>query len=93
MAVSTEAHWTEYQPLATSTFDSFSPLTDAAALAVERFRLELVTPDRAMTFGEFNQRYPSRVVLDVVARINQVRPPDRLAAGQLVKRVVGGPVP
>ena len=93
MAVATEARWPAYQPLATSTFDSFSPLTDAAALAVQPLRLEIVTLDRGMTFGEFNQRYPSQVPLDVVAQINQVRPPDRLAAGQLVKRVVGGPLP
>ncbi|MBI3983554.1 MAG: M48 family metalloprotease [Gemmatimonadetes bacterium] len=93
LGVTVEARWPTYEAVVTATFGSFGRLTDRAALAVQPLRLEIVTLDRAMTLEEFHRRYPSQVALDVVARINQVRPPDRLAAGQLVKRVVGGPVP
>jgi hypothetical protein len=46
-----------------------------------------------MTLGEFQQRYPSKVDLATVARVNQLATGASLTAGQLVKRVVGGPLP
>ncbi|HWP37279.1 MAG TPA: M48 family metalloprotease [Gemmatimonadales bacterium] len=93
MGVSTEARWPGYAALAEQTFDSFAPLTDSTALAVQPLRLDIVTLERAMTLQEFSQRYPSRVSLDVLARLNQVTPAERLEAGRMVKRVVGGPLP
>jgi predicted Zn-dependent protease len=93
LGVATEVGWPAYEPAAAATLGSFARLTDRAALAVQPLRLEIVTVTRAMTLQEFHRQYPSQVSLDVVARLNQLRPADRLAAGQLVKRVVGGPVP
>jgi hypothetical protein len=43
-----------------------------------------------MTLEEFNRRYPSTVDLQTLAIINQVDGNSRFAAGQEVKRVVGG---
>jgi predicted Zn-dependent protease len=93
MGVSTEARWSGYESVVTQTFDSFGPLTDAEALAVQPLRLDIVTLDRAMTLREFSQRYPSQVSLETLARLNHVQPADRLELGTLVKRVTGGPLP
>jgi predicted Zn-dependent protease len=93
MGVSTEARWPGYESVVLQTLDSFGPLTDSAALAVQPLRLDIVPLERAMTLQEFSQRYPSQVTLEALARLNQAQPAGRLAAGQLVKRVVGGPLP
>ncbi|MCP3141779.1 M48 family metalloprotease [Pyxidicoccus xibeiensis] len=73
-----------------STFSSFRELTDAAALAVQPARLELVKLDTAMTVQQFNERHPSTIPVEELALINGVRPGDTLPAGRTVKRVTGG---
>ena len=69
---------------------SFGPLRDQAALNVQANRLNIVAiPDR-MTLSDFNRRYPSVVDLNELAVINDVASPSApLAAGTMVKRVVG----
>jgi hypothetical protein len=46
-----------------------------------------------MNLAEFQQRYPSKVDLATLARLNQLETTGQVSAGQLVKRVVGGPLP
>ncbi|HEX8702348.1 MAG TPA: M48 family metalloprotease [Myxococcaceae bacterium] len=83
----------QYDPAFRATFSSFRELTDAAALAVQPARLELVTLDQAMTLEQFQARYPSSIPLAELALINGVQPGETLAAGRMVKRVTGGVAP
>jgi len=83
----------QYDPAFRATFSSFRELTDAAALAVQPARLELVTLDQAMTLEQFQARYPSSIPLAELALINGVQPGEALAAGRMVKRVTGGVAP
>lgn len=70
--------------------ESFSRLTDRARLDVQPQRLELVELPRAMSFDEFQRRYPSDVDPRVLALINGISAPGEvLAAGTLVKRIAG----
>ncbi|HXV86096.1 MAG TPA: hypothetical protein VD793_05325, partial [Gemmatimonadales bacterium] len=93
LGVAAEVRWASYEALANATLASFRRLTDAAVLGVQPLRLAIVTTDRAMTLTEFHRRFPSQVSLEVVARINQMEPTAQLRSGQLVKRVIGGPLP
>lgn len=93
LGISTEARWASHEPVVVASFETFDRLTDRAALAAQPLRLEIVTLDRAMTLRDFAQRSPSQVSLDALALLNGVDPASQLAAGSLVKRVVGGPLP
>jgi predicted Zn-dependent protease len=88
-----QGSWANYQGAAQAWVRSFQPLTDPAALAVQPLRIQIMRADRAMTLAQFQQRYPSKVDLATVARINQLSTGASLTAGQLLKRVVGGPLP
>jgi predicted Zn-dependent protease len=83
----------QYDPAFRATFTSFRELTDAAALAVQPAKLELVTLDQAMTLEQFQSRYPSTIPMAELVLINGVQPGETLAAGRLVKRVTGGVAP
>jgi predicted Zn-dependent protease len=85
--------WPGYASVVASALGSFAPLTDQAVLNVQPWRLRIVRLDRAMTLTEFNQRYPSVISLDQLARLNRVTTGQRLAAGSLVKRVEGRALP
>lgn len=93
LGIAAEARWGAYEAAVARCFETFGGLTDRAALAAQPLRLEMVTLDRSMTLREFSQRYPSQVWLEALALLNGVDPAGRLAAGRLVKRVVGGPLP
>jgi predicted Zn-dependent protease len=93
LSYSAQASWTDYESAARAWMQSFRPLTDPTALAVQPLKLQIVRVDRATTLAQFNQRFPSKVDLATVARINQLGTGASLTAGQLVKRVVGGPLP
>jgi predicted Zn-dependent protease len=51
---------------------SFNRLTDQQALAVQPNRIHVVTLPQAMTFAQFQQRYPSVIPAGELAIINQV---------------------
>ncbi|MBI2535886.1 MAG: M48 family metalloprotease [Gemmatimonadetes bacterium] len=93
LAYASEARWPAYQGAARASIQSFERVTDAAALAVQPLTIAIVQADRAMTLEQFHQRFPSRVDVAAVGRVNQVDPGARFAAGQLIKRIVGGPLP
>jgi predicted Zn-dependent protease len=71
-------------------FATFGPLNDAAALAVQPARIELVKVPRDMTIAEFMAAYPSGAKPEEVALVNGVGAADRLEAGRTAKRIVGG---
>ena len=82
--------WGQYGRTLASAVSSFAPLRDRSLVDVEPRRLELVKLDREMTVAEFNRRYPSTVSEATVALVNQLKPGERLPAGRLAKRIVGG---
>ncbi len=85
--------WRAYEAEIRGTFGTFDRASDQNALSVQPLTLEIVRLDRAMTLREFASRSPSQVSLESLALINRVDPDNRLEAGRLVKRVVGGPLP
>ncbi|MGH7567815.1 MAG: M48 family metalloprotease [Gemmatimonadales bacterium] len=97
LGYASQGRWAAYAPAVERTIGSFDRLTDPAALAVEPLRLDLVALTRSMSLEEFAQRYPSAVPSATLALLNNVEPGGgegaRFAAGDLVKRVVGKPLP
>jgi predicted Zn-dependent protease len=80
-----------YDQVFQSTIRSFSELRDGSKINVQPARIELVKLGRDMTLEQFNAQYPSSVPIEQLAIINEVGGPSTtLAAGRLVKRVVGG---
>jgi predicted Zn-dependent protease len=69
---------------------SFGPLTDASARAVQPAKVQLVKVPRDMTIEEFAREFPSTVPVEQVAIVNGVEKGGRLQAGQAAKRIVGG---
>jgi predicted Zn-dependent protease len=73
------------------TIASFGPVSDPQILNVRPNRISTVRADRAMTLTTFNQRYPSVIPIDELARINQLdSASSTIPAGTPVKRVVAG---
>jgi predicted Zn-dependent protease len=71
------------------TIASFGPVSDPQILNVKPNRISTVRADRTMTLSTFNQRYPSVISLDELARINQLEgASSTIPAGTPVKRVV-----
>lgn len=89
MGYAPQARWPAYDGEVTRAAGSFRELTDAAALAVKPWRLEIVRLDRTMTVEEFARRYPGPVGADRLALINGVGPGATLEAGRMAKRVTG----
>jgi len=75
------------------TLGSFERLTDPAALAVQPLRMQIVPAPRAMTLQQFNVQLPSSISLVELAIINGLAEGSQLRSGQLVKRVIGTPLP
>jgi predicted Zn-dependent protease len=69
---------------------SFGPLRDPGARAVEPARIEIVTVPREMGPEELSRAFPSTVDARALAVLNGLAEGERLAAGALAKRVVGG---
>jgi predicted Zn-dependent protease len=72
---------------------SFGPLADPRYLEVQPRRLAIVTLERDMTLQEFMRAYPSTVKAETIGIINGIDGSERLPAGSLAKRVVGGRLP
>jgi len=93
LGYSTSAAWGSYRSTISASHGSFAELTDQTALRVQPLKLAIVQLDAAMTLQRFNQRYPSQVPVDELARLNAVEATATMPRGALVKRVVGGPLP
>jgi predicted Zn-dependent protease len=85
--------WGPYAERGSRALGSFAPLTDAAALAVQPARIEVVTVPRAMSLADFDAAFPSSVPLEELARLNRLGVDANVAAGARLKRVVGSPLP
>jgi predicted Zn-dependent protease len=85
--------WSTYAGAFQGSLWSFDRLTDSAALGAQPARLEIVRTDRSMTLAQFAERYPSTADIELLELINGVAADETMAAGTLVKRVVGGTMP
>jgi predicted Zn-dependent protease len=89
LAYAAQARWPGYEAAALRAIRSFERLTDAASLAVQPLRIEIVRLPRAMTLEQFAREYPSPLPLAQLALLNGVAADARLDGGSMVKRVVG----
>lgn len=85
--------WSTYADAFQGSLRSFDRLTDSTALGAQPARLEIVRTDRSMTLAQFAERYPSTADIELLELINGVAADETMAAGTLVKRVVGGTMP
>ncbi|MBL0938782.1 MAG: M48 family metalloprotease [Gemmatimonadaceae bacterium] len=72
---------------------SFRPVTDNAVLSVQPARIKLITLTRQMTGQQFVQSYPSSIPAEQVYIINGIDASTSVAAGTILKQVVGGTLP
>jgi predicted Zn-dependent protease len=93
VGVATTSGWRTHQSAMNAWIESFRPLTDAAILAVEPQRLDVVRIDREMTLTQFAASHASGVLVAQLAVINNADPTAVLPRGSDVKRVVGKPLP
>jgi predicted Zn-dependent protease len=85
--------WSAHQSAVRAALRSFRPLTDQRLLAVQPWRMDIVRVDRSQTPAEFVVRYPGPVSADDIALLNQVDAGGRFMNRNLVKRIVGQPLP
>jgi predicted Zn-dependent protease len=93
LAYAPQARWSAYNGAADQAIASFDRLSDAAILAVQPWRLQLVNLPQAMTLEDFARRYPAPVPPATTALVNNVDAGTRFRSGSLVKRIVGQPLP
>jgi predicted Zn-dependent protease len=72
---------------------SFAQLTDAAALAVQPWQIDIVALPSAMSLRTYLSRNPGPAPIEDLASLNRVGPDEVLGAGTRIKRVVGNPLP
>lgn len=84
------AKWETYRTEMRATVESFSRLTDAAALAKQADRLKIVRLDRDMTVTEAAGRFGNIAKAKTLATLNGVAEDTRLAAGSRFKVIVPG---
>jgi predicted Zn-dependent protease len=87
------AKWAAHQSAVRAALRSFRPLTDRSLLAVQPWRMAIVRVDRSQTPAEFVVRYPGPVAAEDIALLNQIDAGGRFMSRNLVKRVVGQPLP
>lgn len=92
-AYTAAARFANYTSAFDRTIASFAQLRDAAALAAQPHHVRIVAAPRAMTLTQFNAAQPSSISIAELAMINGMDAQASLRAGQLVKRVVGTPLP
>jgi predicted Zn-dependent protease len=70
--------------------ESFARVSSRELGRVDPWRVDVVRIGEPMTLREFDRRYPSTVGIERVALLNNAEADTRFAAGERVKRVVGG---
>ncbi len=93
LAYGTEAGWNAAEQAATNSAKSFAKLTDAKVLAVQPWKLKIVTLNEPMTLEQFAQKYPTPVSIDVLGIINRTDSNTRFIRGNKLKTVVGEKLP
>jgi predicted Zn-dependent protease len=76
-------------PAIEATMQSFSSITSPAHAAIEPMRVRIVELEHAGELSAVVAEHPSSVDVQTLARLNRVEPTEQLAAGRLVKLVVG----
>jgi predicted Zn-dependent protease len=85
--------WQAYAGAVAATITSFAELTDAAALAVQPWRLDIVTLPSAMSLTAYLSGSPGPAEVDVLAALNRVDPGEVLPAGTRIKVIEGSALP
>jgi predicted Zn-dependent protease len=93
LGFATSTRWPTHQSAVRASLRSFRPVTDQGLLAVQPWRMDIVRVDRSLTPSEFVVRYPTPVSADDIALLNHVDAGGRFMSRNLVKRVVGQPLP
>jgi len=88
-----EAAWAGNRAAVEASIRSFEPLTDATALNVQPQRIEVLTLDRRTTIQMLASQRASPASPETLSIMNQVDVQTPLAAGRLVKWVVGQALP
>ncbi len=88
-----EARWANHQAVVERALRSFQTLTDAAALNVQPHHMDIIKVERRTTIAELATQRNSPASAATLALINQVDLQTPLEAGQLVKWIVGQPLP
>lgn len=93
LGYTTQQQWPTYEQAIMQAIGTFARETDPAILNVKPRRLELVSVSRPAALDALIRQYPSTVSPQVVGLINNLRGSATLPAGDIFKRVVGGPGP
>ena len=93
LGYASQADWRTHAAAVGNAISSFAQLTDPAALAVQPWRIDIVTLPGAMSLTTWLSRNPAPVEVDVLARLNRVDPGEVLSAGTRIKSVEGRPLP
>ena len=88
-----QERWSANRAAVERALQSFQPLTDPAALAVEPHRIDIVRVERGTTIEAHSKLSPSPVSSAALALMNHVDPTTPLEPGRLIKWVVGPPLP
>jgi len=88
-----DAKWSTYQGAVRAALRSFRPVTEQRLLSVQPWRVDIVRVDRTMTPEQFIARYPAPVTPADIALLNQLDAGGRFMSRNLVKRIVGQPLP
>jgi predicted Zn-dependent protease len=83
--------WGAYENAIAQSVGSFARETDRSVLNVQPRRIDLVQVSRPTTPESLLSQYPSTVPTQVVALINDFQGRATVPAGDIFKRVVGGP--
>jgi predicted Zn-dependent protease len=84
----TTDRWSSYQGAISAALQSFRPLTDPQALAVQPMHLRIETLSKPMTLAQFYRMAPTGVPLAELCLVNRVDSTQVLPAGTIVKRIL-----
>jgi predicted Zn-dependent protease len=93
LAFAPQARWSAYATVADQAIGSFDRLTDPSLLAVQPWRLQIVTLGQSLSLEEFLRRYPGPAPAATTALVNNVDAATRFPSGVPAKRIVGQPLP
>ncbi len=85
------SRWSGHAPTVEASMQTFARETDPRVLNVQPARVRLVQVDSETTLSELYRRRGSSLSLEKIALLNDLQPSSKLAKGDLVKLVVGGP--
>lgn len=93
LAYGTVEGWRANEQAASNSARSFARLTDAKILAVQPWRLKIITLTEPMTLVDLVKKNPSPVSIETLALINRTDTNTRFIKGNKLKLVVGEQLP